>query len=149
METSESGTTSSKEKVNRTLRLVFEYEDNNVRLVSQQSVTMVPPPPTAIRGPEVVQAGFWYELRDDQDRLMYYRVAANPIPVECEVFSEDPNESICRQEVEVTRGTFVLLAPDIREVTSIVLFGPPLQPTDQVQGTTELGRFNLARDRKE
>ena len=145
----ESATTSSQQKKPRTLRFLFQYEGNQVQLVSQQSVTMIPPPPTSTHSPKEGQEGFWYELRDSQDHSVYYRAVANPIPIECEVFSEDQNESICRQEVDVTRGTFVLLAPDLPEATSVLLFSPPLQRTLMAKGTSELVRFNLSREGRE
>jgi len=145
MEKAESETMTSPQQAKRTLRLIFEYEGNTVRLVSQQRVSMIPPPSTSILDPQEGQTGFWYELRDNQDLSVYSRVVANPIPLECEVFSDDPNESIRRQEIEVAQGTFVLLAPDIPEAASVVLFSPPLQLTERAGGTTELARFDLTR----
>jgi hypothetical protein len=104
---------------------------------------MIAPPPTA--RPVEGQSGFWYELRDGQDRLVYQRTTQNPIRFDAEVFTGEPRESIRRQEVASPRGTFVLLVPDVPEAESIVLFGAPLAPRMISEGRAakEVIRFPL------
>ena len=78
---------------NRTLRLTFSYEGSNVRLVSSQSIDMKPPPAE----PEPIQkgqSGFWYELTDAHGRQLYQRVVHNPIRMEDEIYSSEPNAPI-------------------------------------------------------
>ncbi len=125
----------------RTLRLIFEYEGDKISLISRQSVGMIPPPTTAraVEG----QTGFWYELRDGQDRPLYQRVTQNPIHYDSEVFTGEPKESIRRQVVPSPKGTFVLLVPEIPEAESIVLLGAPLSPTAHSRSARELIRFPL------
>lgn len=125
----------------RTLRLIFEYEGDKISLVSRQSVSMIPPPSTgrAVEG----QSGFWYELRDGEDRPVYQRITQNPIRFDSEIFTGDPDESIRRQEIPSPKGTFVLLVPDVPEAESIVLFGAPLPPRITTWSAKEVIRFPL------
>lgn len=125
----------------RVLRLTFEYDGNNVRLIASQSVMMTLPASIAPH-PEKNQSGFWYELRDANDRTLYGRVMESPIRFDAEVFSAE-KESIRRQEVLKPQGAFVLLVPDAPEADSIVLFGSSSAPKTATLSAKELARFKL------
>jgi hypothetical protein len=130
------------DKSNRTLRLTFSYEGGTVRLVSSQSIEMKPPPAE----PEPIkegQAGFWYELVDADGRQLYQRVVHNPIRVEDEIYSSEPNAAILRRKIEVPRGTFELLVPNVPGAHSVILFSSPLEPAESGRPATELARFRL------
>jgi hypothetical protein len=130
------------DKSNRTLRLTFSYEGGTVRLVSSQSIEMKPPPAE----PEPIkegQAGFWYELVDADGRQLYQRVVHNPIRVEDEIYSSEPNAAILRRKIEVPRGTFELLVPNVPGAHSVILFSSPLEPAESGRPAAELARFRL------
>lgn len=103
------------------------------------------PPPTEPAEPKTGQTGFWYELHDTDGRPLYRRIVQNPIRFDAEVFSPDPKESIRRIELPNPEGTFVLLAPDLGEARSVVLFSSPLERKAAAEEARELARFPLAR----
>ena len=130
------------DKWNRTLRLTFSYEGSTVRLVSSQSIEMTPPPAE----PEPIkegQAGFWYELVDPDGRQLYQRVVHNPIRVEDEIYSSEPNAAILRKKIEVPHGSFELLVPNVPGAHSVILFSSPLEPAESGRPAVELARFRL------
>jgi hypothetical protein len=127
---------------NRALRLTFEYEDSNVRLISRQSVEMVVPPSDAIQNYEG-QKGFWYELRDEKDHTLYRRVIHNPIKFDVEVFYDDPENPITRREVKQPRGTFFLAIPDLEQAVTLTLHSSQLESKTALQSAQEIARFDL------
>ena len=108
----------------RSLRLVFEYEDRNVRLVSVQPVEMLAPPPQAAV-PRVGEAGSWLELRDSAGQPLYRRVIHNPIPHDMEVVPDDPDEPLQRVPVKRPQGAFHLIVPEISAAHTLALNAEP------------------------
>ena len=142
MEDHERSQTNSSANWKRTLRLTFEYEGSTVRLVSSQSIEMKPPP-AELEPIKKDQAGFYYELVDAHGRPLYQHVIHNPIRLEEEVFSPEPNAPILTQKVEDPRGIFELLVPDAPDAHSVVLFSSPLDPAESGRPAGELARFQL------
>jgi hypothetical protein len=142
MATKETPPARSYERFYRTLRLTFAYEGSAVRLVSRMSVEMLLPKPNAVPIREG-QSGFWYELRDNRDRVLYQRAVHNPIRFDVEIFPEDQKEPIRRRALANPRGTFDLLVPDVPEGDSVVLFSSPSEPERSTGPAHELGRFSL------
>ena len=130
------------DKWNRTLRLTFSYEGSTVRLVSSQSIEMKPPP-AELEPIKKDQAGFYYELVDTHGRPLYQHVIHNPIRLEEEIFSSEPNAPILTQKVEDPRGIFELLVPDAPDAHSVILFSSPLDPAESGRPAAELARFQL------
>jgi len=128
----------------RVLRLTFEYEGSNVKLISSQRVQMIIPPTQALQGHEE-QTGFWVMVSDNAGTPVYRRVLHNPIQMDREVFSNDPQHpSVHRVPVERPKGTFVVLVPDIPGAQNVQLFSPPLTPEGRGKPARELARFNLS-----
>ena len=125
-----------------TMRLTFSYEGTDLRLISQQSVRMVPPPSDSLRAEEE-QTGFWYEVHDAGGSTLYRRVTQNPIKFAVEVRSDDPDRPLNWQQVDEPRGTFVLLIPDLDSALEVVLFGDPLEPDAPSGPAKEIARFDL------
>lgn len=129
---------------NRTLRLTFEYEGSNVKLVSSQRVDMIIPPTQALTGHED-QTGFWFTLSDSQGKAVYRRTIQQPVKIDREVFSNDPKHpSIQRVPVEKPKGTFVVLVPDIPEARTVQLYSHPLNMESHGQPAREFARFDLS-----
>jgi hypothetical protein len=143
-------------------RVVFEYEGDQIRKVSQQRIEMSAPPSHSIEGHQN-EVGFWYELRDANDKPVYRRVIQNPIQSTAEVFS--PDGSIVRRPVEKPRGVFHIVVPEISEAATLVLVGTPQPapvpagpPADEksrppiprvgTQAAREIARFSLKEDTK-
>ena len=126
----------------RSLRLTFSYEGSDVRLVSRQSVEMVPPPSDHLRTLEG-QTGFWYELRDAEGRTLYRRITETPVKFAAEVRSDDPRRPLTWEKVSRPQGHFVLLMPDLDQARTLVLFSSPLEPEAAAKPAKEIARFDL------
>ena len=134
----------NKSRHTSSLRLTFSYQGNEVQLISQQAVKMVSPSSDSLTVQEG-QTGFWYELWDAQGDTLYRRVIQNPIKFVVEVRTEDPETPLNWEEVAEPKGTFVLLAPDLRQVRTLALFSSPLEPKKMNEPAKELTRFDLTK----
>ena len=146
-------TDSSQPAPTRAMRLIFEYEGNQVRLVSQQPVEM------AITGSDIAkveQPGYYVDTRDARDRTLARVPARNAFSASVEVFPEKPGEPISRVDVTQPRGAFTVVVPvpEDADYFSIVQIAPgrpdtqapASRATSSVEGATqitELARFPL------
>jgi hypothetical protein len=103
-------------------RVTFEYGGGQVQKISQRRVEMASPPSHAREGYER-HVGFWYELRDADDKVVYRRAIHNPIQVHYEVFS--PAGSLVRRPIENPGGTFEIVVPELAGAPHLVLYGTP------------------------
>jgi hypothetical protein len=130
----------------RAVRLMFTYEGNDVRLVSQQTLDMIIPPTDALSGYEDEQ-GFWVEVRTARDEVLYRQVMRDPFRQDVEVFSPDPTQSIVRVPVERRSGTFTLLVPQIDGSDHVALMRSAATDMagERAAGgpATEVARFSL------
>ena len=132
------------EKPAKAVRMIFAFDGEHVHLISQQPVEMVLPPSDPVQGSEG-QKGFWYELRDAQDRPLYRRVIHNPMREDVEVFSDDPKQSLARQTVPNRKGVFVVVVPDTEDGHTVTLSSSPRRVQMAHQPATEIARFPLRR----
>jgi hypothetical protein len=131
-------TAQTSETSKHTLRLTFKYERTNVQLVAVQRIEMISPP-SELETIHQGQAGFWAELRDPEERVLYQRVLHNPIRYEFEVPEDAETGALRWQKIAYPQGTFQLLLPDIPDGQTLVLFGSP--PEAISEPATELARF--------
>lgn len=104
----------------RAVRLVFDYEGDEVRLVSRQPVEMVVPPTDPISGLESA-LGSWVEVRSGQESTLYRRVIPGLFRNDTEVFSPDPQHSVSRAPLDVPAGTVSVVVPELDEADHIAL----------------------------
>jgi hypothetical protein len=140
----------------RALRLTFAYEGTKVELVSKLAVEMIAPPSDRTDEYED-HAGFWIELRDPDDRLLYRRIMHNPIQTDREAPSGDPDRPFTRVRTDQKQGTFTIIVPDLEQAQDLNLVGSPAErpaaaakhihrvnlkerPTDDPQGKRERSR---------
>ena len=90
------------------VRLIFEYEGDKVRLVSQQPVDMVV---TGFDLPLTDQVAYHVESRDVNDKTLARVPARNALERSAEVFPEHPGEPIVRHDVPVPKGAFTVVVP--------------------------------------
>ena len=109
------------------VRLVFEYEGDDVRLLSRRRVDMLAPPSDTLKGHER-QQGFWAEVRSADGSTLYRHVMPDPVRRDVEVFSNDPEQSISRVPVDRPVGVFTLLVPETKgaEYLALVRSAPEL-----------------------
>jgi hypothetical protein len=127
-----------------TVRLIFEYEGTDIRLISRQRVEMMPPPSDPLGEREEAQ-GFCVEVRDAQQQPLYRRVMSNPVRHDVEAFSDEPERSIARVPVEEPGGVFVVLVPDIEYADHVALISSPFGPRPTV-AAAEVARFGFGPD---
>ena len=127
-------------RVNRSIRFTFSYRGANIKLESQQSIKMIAPPsdPLKVSGK---RSGFWYELRDKENRILYRRIIQNPVKYAVEVRSDKKDTPLVWENVKDPIGQFVLLAPELPEIESIVLVSSPLEPARANEEAVEITRF--------
>lgn len=124
-------------------RLTFEYDGDQIRLVSEQQVTMIIPPSHPVDQLEK-EAGFSVVLRDERGQAVYRRVTQSPVVHDVEVFDNDPNRSIRRESNPHPKGTFVVLVPAIANARTVEFFGNPLRPKGHLDTPRSLANFKLA-----
>ena len=105
------------------VRLIFEYDGDDVRLVSQQPVDM------AIPGADLAQvqaAGTFVDARDANDRTLVRVYARGMSEGAAEVFPEKPGDPIVHVKVERPKGAFtvVLPAPQAAAKVAVVRVAP-------------------------
>jgi hypothetical protein len=127
----------------KAIRMVMAFDGDQVTLVSQQAVEMVLPPSDPLEG-TAGQKGFWYELRDAQDRPLYRKVMHHPMREDVEVFSNDPQQhSVARHTVPNRKGVFVVLIPDKENGQAVTLSSSPRSVQLANQPATVIARFAL------
>ncbi|MBZ4319244.1 hypothetical protein [Streptomyces huiliensis] len=142
------------------VRLIFEYEGPDIRLVSRQRVDAAPPPTDDLSettGPAGSDAtderpgvkGFWVELRDARQQPLYRRVMHPPVRYDAEVFSDDPDRSLARVPVDEPKGAFAVLVPELADADHVALVSSPLAPGPTVAPAAEVARFALREDEDE
>lgn len=110
-------------KITKAIRLTFSYKGTAIKLVSQDKVEKILPPSTKISN----RSGFWYEVADDKQNVLYQRIISSPIQTDVEVFSNESKESIMRQKVSNIQGVFSILIPDFPEARTFSLFSSPIE----------------------
>ncbi|WP_371501179.1 hypothetical protein OG871_30320 [Kitasatospora sp. NBC_00374] len=107
----------------RAVRLIFEYEGDSVRLVSQQPVDTVV---TGFDTPPEVRPGHFVEARDSGGKSLVRVPARGAFLESAEVFPEDHAEPITRVDVEA-RGAFTVIVPTPAAATqvAVVRVAPP------------------------
>jgi hypothetical protein len=135
------------------IRLIFEYEGEKVRLVSQTPVDL------AITGFDVTRterSGYYVDTRDTGGRTLARVPARGAFSGSAEVFPEQAGEPITRVDVPTARGAFTVVvpAPEGADHVSIVRVAPVPPETARPGGrattvaeggpeVTELAKFPL------
>lgn len=137
----------------KTLRLVYAYEGDEIKLVSKQSVDMRLPTPETKQ--DVLNSpGLRYELRNKAEHSLFANIVENPIRNDIEVFSDNPEHTARRVEMPQKKGVFVLLVPEVPEAENLVfLENKPSERTERALKagepmkaeveTKEIARFSM------
>lgn len=129
----------------RAIRLVFEYEGDDVRLVSQARIDKALPL-TDQSADAASFRGTWSEVRDHDGATLDRRVLVDPMPRDAEVFPERLGEEISREPLDRPSGVFTLLVPELESADHVaVLSNSPGQAgvREAEAGPTELVRVDL------
>jgi hypothetical protein len=107
------------------LRLIFEYDGDEVRLVSQHPVDV------AVSGfdlARVPRPGHYVETRSEQNEPLSRVPVREAFSTSAEVFPERPGEPITRVDVPRPRGAFTVVVPageTVKRVALIRVQPPP------------------------
>jgi hypothetical protein len=123
------------------LRLTFQYEHEHIELIDKKQFNIIALPSIGIKPEAGKNSGFWIELCDSDNRVIYYRVLHNPIPYTVESYS--PDQKIHIRQVESIKGKFEILIPDIPEATKILLYSSPLNLERSLEPAREIASFTL------
>jgi len=140
--------------VTRSVRLIFEYEGDEVRLVMQQPVDIAV---TGFDAHPDVRPGHYVEVRDAADTMMTRVPVREAFSASAEVFPEQPGEPITRVDVARPSGAFTVVvpAPAAADHVAMVRIAPPAAdaprrlaagatgPAPGEPEVTEIARFAL------
>lgn len=129
------------------LRLTFAYDETSLQLIRSQRIEKVSPP-TLTPPPQEGQPGYWFEVRDANERLLYHRVLHDPFQITLEVFSEPPQESITRVPNPNRSGELMVLVPDPANAATFIFYGPPMNAKSESEPAHELVRYSFEQLRR-
>lgn len=124
---------------NRAIRLLVEYNESGFTISQSWPLETLAPPSHARDVPRAT-SGFWVELRDAKNNVLYRRVMPDPVQTDVEVF--DP-EGLHRQEVEAPRGSFTVLVPDLPEAEQIAFVSSPSDPAKRQNAARQVAAMPL------
>lgn len=130
----------------KTLRIRFYAVKGAFQLVSYERLEMTCPPSIGETPKAGKHGGFWMEVRDASDRVLFHRLLHSPLGDSVDVHS--PDGKIRRAfGTPSTQRVFEVLLPDAAQAKTIVLMGGYLDPSEAKQrrepGSRELARFDV------
>lgn len=124
MVTSNSGPESSYDSTAGAIRLTFDYEGEQLKVVSEEKVEKMVP---LFKEVEDKSSGAWIELKDKEGNILHTQAMDIPFAPDLESFSNDPKKpSIIRKKTADLEGGFSILIPDIPEVSEVEVFSSPV-----------------------
>lgn len=113
------------------VRMIFEYEGDAVRLVSQQSVNV------AVTGFDLAgehRPGHYVEVRGAANETLSRVRLPEAMTASAEVFPEEPGAPIVRVTLPEAKGAFSVVVPAPPEADHVSLIRVPPSPTAQAGG---------------
>ena len=133
------------------VRLIFEYDGDQVRLVSQQPVDMLV---TSFDPQQKQEPGVYVDARDAAGATLASVPAPNAMVGSAEVFPEQPDQPIVRVDVPRPTGAFTVVVPASAATSHVAVVrvapAPSLAGADELAAppqATELARFPLQKNR--
>lgn len=108
---------------NRSLSLLFTYTGPTISLVDEQPVD-APWLASEDTGPLSGEPGFWYELRDTNDAVVWRHSAVHPLWFESEGPANEAGEMTWRPD-PAPSGGFAAQVPLLDVATRLALVGSP------------------------
>ncbi len=128
----------------QSLKVTFSIDKGKIQILRFERLSMIAPPAVGDPPQAGKNGGYWIELRDGNDRVLFHRVLHNPLRDSVEVHS--PDGKIERVFGDPGKpSVFDVLLPDEGAATSIVVMGESLTPVttrkSAVRAAGELARF--------
>jgi len=134
----------------KAVRLIFEYEGEAVRLISQQPVEMVIPDADISAAD---RPAHFVDMRDASGKTLARVMARGAFLTSAEVFPERPGDPITRVDIDVPKGAFTVVVPvtDNADHVTLVKVAPVTTLAPGPEGvrraqftTTDVASFPLA-----
>lgn len=134
-------TTDARPAPTRTVRLIFEYDGDRVRLVQQQPVDIAPSTlPTA----GVEDSGIFVDVRDATNQTLARVPAPQALTTSIELFPERHDQPITRADTPTASGAFTVVVPVADNSDHVTLVKrAPSATTPDIAATTDLVSFPL------
>ena len=128
------------------MRLIFEYDGDDIRLVMQQPVDL---PATDLNATST-QAGYFVDTRDASGRTLARIAARGAFNDSAEVFPEQHGEPITRVPVDRPRGAFTVIvpAPQDADHVRVVQITPPRRDATTSDARTTAQPLDAAPERE-
>jgi hypothetical protein len=140
-------------KTARSVRLIFEYDGDQIRLIKQQEVDMAPPPGDA-KSFLAQESGFWLEVRNVGMQVLHRQIMRDPIATHPEVFSDGGGKTIARSNEPSRKGAFTVVVPESpdNDHLAFVRANPAARSVAEKKllsaaPTGEIARFSIKKDR--
>jgi hypothetical protein len=85
--------------------------------------------------------GFWYELRDATEAVLFRRITSNPMSLNAEIPLE--NGGFTRGTRGNSAGAFEIITPALGDATTLVIFGPDTLDDEQGDPAVALATVEL------
>lgn len=103
------------------IRLIFEYDGDDVRLVSEQAVQMIVPDQEPRLDASARAAGVYVDARDAANATIASVRAPDVSAASVEVFPEKPGDPFTRVAVARPKGAFTVVVPAPEAVTQVTV----------------------------
>jgi hypothetical protein len=107
------------------LRLVFEREGEEVRLVEAIPIDMVVPRGGDLEVDDAKHAGFAVRVYGQKGDLLYRRPMADPLAREAEIYTGVPEQPFERVPVSIDFVQFEVVVPNVDQDVEVELMGSP------------------------
>jgi hypothetical protein len=125
---------------NRAIRLLIEYDRSGFSISKSWHIETLAPASHSLET-RLNASGFWIELRDGSDKLLYRRVLHDPAPVDVEVF--DPDRGLRRVALDEPKGVFTVLVPDLPDAEEIAIVSSPIDLRKRESTARQVARLPL------
>jgi hypothetical protein len=123
------------------LRLTFEYDGDDVKLVGTQRLQKVVPPMIGDPPEEGRHSGEWIQIHDADGRQLFTRLLNDPLRTRVEVHDPDTGPYIVTGPPG--QGTFDVLVPDLPGAAAVVLYASPAPEREALRPARRIARFDL------
>lgn len=125
------------------LRITFEFDEDDVRVAREQEVRMIAPPSPG-RPPKEGDVGAWLDLLDEGNAVRFFRRIHDPFNLIAEHHSPDgSHEVVIRPR---GKGFFQVLVPSIPETRFGRLFASELGDSGTLIPAKPILEFELRRE---
>jgi hypothetical protein len=125
---------------NRAIRLLIRYDKSGFSIAESRPLETLPPASHALEVPRAT-SGFWIELHDAKNNVLYRRAMPNPVQSDVEIF--DPERGPHRHAVKDPEGVFTVLVPDMPDAEEIVFVSSPFDPAKRQNAARKVAAMPL------